>query len=156
MTNKTKFDNLLYKYELEDSGLYNVLKTPLNSNLLPINTLEKYKKILRSDKWFNGYIIKNNNIYGLEKHANWTNYGNTNNYLFLPNKFNFNPIYGVICMFCNNKSCPVYKFENEDDDVILNIKKKMMKCLVANMIMNFLNMKIMIYIMMKKIFVGIV
>jgi len=119
-------DELVIKYEMENSGLLELLNSECPRGLKPIETFEKYKKILRADKWFNGNII--GDIYGLEKHANWELIGY--NYMFIPNKCNIKyhrkKIYGScdLCK-CNNRSQEIFQFENKDDDDIAQFNKAM-------------------------------
>ena len=103
--NSITHDELVIKYEIENSGLLELLNSKCPPDLKPIETFDKYKKILKADERFVDNII--GDIYGLEKHANWELIGY--NYMFITNKCNIRhymkKIYGScdLCK-CNNRS----------------------------------------------------
>lgn len=125
---RTKFEKDILQYEFESSGICDSLNSKCPDGLKPITTIEKFKKIIRSDQWFDG------SIYSLEEHANWEyldpdpswdDIEQNSSYLFIPkdctikkNKYNFGK-----CDFCQKKK-KIYTFENEDYDTIKNIKQR--------------------------------
>ena len=128
MKNNITYNELVIKYEMENSGLFELLNSKCPRGLKPIETWEKFNKILRTDRWVDGNII--NDIYGLENHANWKLVGDE--YMFIPNKCNImnyrkkNYGYCDLCN-CNNRSQEVFQFENADKEYIDRYKERLDK-----------------------------
>ena len=101
--------------KMREYGVFNELNRMCPVGKKPVDGIKLYDKILRTDKYDNGYIIETihgEKIRNLKKNAK-IRYSYDNDFMFYPNKFTSEPEYFSSCDFCTNSRFEkhIYTFE---------------------------------------------